>query len=464
MRFVVCALFVISSGAAAQSERVTVQPQDNGKALVNPMMGWTLHFYSDYLSNYGSKLAPSDTLDDFPGLSCIFLRLPWAHIEPAEGVYDWSVVDTPAQRWIDKGLHVAFRFTVTESFMEYATPKWVVDAGAKGTRFTPGTGIDPNGPYWEPDYGDEVFLEKHSAFLAEAAKRYDGNPNVAFIDVGSYGVWGEGHTFASTMIKVPPEVITRHIDLYVEHFKHTLLAANDDFSFSGDAPIQYALERGLTLRDDSILVQPPPNSYFHGEMAQPFWPKAPVILEHEHYGSSRERGAWSRDIFMRAIEEYHASYMAIHWWPREFLEEERALIDQVNMRLGYRLQLREASWPARASLKERITVRSSWANAGVAPCYPGGFVAFTLKDAQGGVVAVFVNSNLDVRTLGVAAPGEAPVTGTESSHGFAPNLSTGVYEVFVSVGDRMGTPMIALPVRDDDGHRRYRLGQIEIVE
>ena len=31
--------------------------QDNGQALVNPGMGWTMHFYSNLLCNYGSKLA-----------------------------------------------------------------------------------------------------------------------------------------------------------------------------------------------------------------------------------------------------------------------------------------------------------------------------------------------------------------------------------------------------------------------
>jgi len=30
-------------------------------------MGWTMHFYSNIITNYGSKLKPSDTLDDFPG-------------------------------------------------------------------------------------------------------------------------------------------------------------------------------------------------------------------------------------------------------------------------------------------------------------------------------------------------------------------------------------------------------------
>ncbi len=463
----ILALLVVCSACSVvfaqdAGDRVTVRPADTREALVNPQMGWKLNYYSNILTNYGSKLAPSDTLDDFPGLSCIYLRLPWAYIEPEEGRFDWSVVDAPAQRWIDKGLEVAFRFSVSESWMRYATPKWVEDAGAKGHNFTVGKGVDENGPFWEPDYADPIFLEKHDTFLAAAAERYDGNPNVAFIDVGSFGVWGEGHTFASTRLQYPAEVVKRHIDLYAKNFKKTLLAANDDFAFQGDDTIQYALEKGMTLRDDSILVQPPPKSYFHAEMAQAFWPKLPVILEHEHYQGSIGRGAWHRDIFMRAIEEYHASYMCIHWFPREFLEKERDLIDKVNMRLGYRLQLREASWPAKVSRGGRVNFTSTWANAGVAPCYPGGFVAFTLKDAQGGIVAVFVNEAFDVRGLDVGPPNEAPTQTVELSHGFAPNMPAGSFDVYVSVGARDGTPKIALPLPDGDGARRYKLGRIEV--
>jgi hypothetical protein len=458
----VCTTILFCVSAFSEGNNV-VTPADNGKPLVNPQMGWKLNFYSNVLSNYGSKLAPSDTLDDFPGLACIYLRLPWAYIEPEEGKFDWSVVDAPAQRWIDKGLQVAFRFSVSESWMRYATPKWVADAGAKGYNFTVGKGVDEGGPFWEPDYADPVFLEKHGHFVAAAAARYDGNPNVAFVDVGSFGVWGEGHTFASTQLKYSADVVKKHIDLYTKYFTKTLLAANDDFSFQGDESIQYALEKGLTLRDDSILVQPPPDSYFHAAMAQQFWPKLPVILEHEHYQGSIARGAWNRDLFMQAIEDYHASYMCIHWFPHEFLEKERELIDRVNKRLGYRLQLREAAWPNCAKLSEGIRFESKWANAGVAPCYPGGFVTFTLKDAQGGIVAVFVNESFDVRGLSVMPPGETAVQSTASSNHFAPNMPAGKFNVFVSVGQRDGTPKIALPLDNEDGHRRYLLGAIEIA-
>ena len=328
---------------------IEVYPEDTGKALVNPDMGWTMHFYSNILSNYGSKLEPSDTLEDFPGLSVVYLRVPWSFLEPKEGEFNWSLLDTPAQRWISKGKRIALRITASESWMRYATPRWVEEGGAKGYNFTPGKGVLENGTYWEPDYADPIFLQKLEGFLEVMAERYDGNENVAFIDLGSYGVWGEGHTGASTRLDYDFETKKKHIDLHCKYFKKTLLCINDDYAGSNKIQdeypiIDYAFSKGLTLRDDSIMVQPPPRSWYHSEMAQKFWQHFPVILEHQHYGPSVEKKAWSKDLFLKALEDYHASYMSIHWWPRVFLNDNRDVIDQMNMRMGYRLQLRAASW------------------------------------------------------------------------------------------------------------------------
>lgn len=84
--FIACALAAAMAASAAE-EVFRVRPVDHGKALVNPGMGWTMHFYSNVTRNYGSRLLPCDTLDDFPGVSTVYLRLPWA------------ILDTPAQRW-----------------------------------------------------------------------------------------------------------------------------------------------------------------------------------------------------------------------------------------------------------------------------------------------------------------------------------------------------------------------------
>jgi len=130
------------SSPAQESNQQTAEPVDHGRALINPQMGWTMHFYSNIISNYGSKLKPSDTLDDFPGLSCAYLRVPWSFLEPEEGKFNFSLLDTPAQRWIDKGKQIALRISSTESWMRWATPEWVHAAGAKGYNFTVGKGVE----------------------------------------------------------------------------------------------------------------------------------------------------------------------------------------------------------------------------------------------------------------------------------------------------------------------------------
>lgn len=460
------------SGPAA-GELVTVQPADTGEALVNPGMGWTMHFYSNIPTNYGSKLEPADTVDDWPGLSTVYLRVPWAFVEPQEGKFNWALLDTPAQRWIAKGKQVAFRITCSENWIRFATPEWVKQAGAKGVFYKFGEGPAEDGGCWDPDFLDPVFIEKFDHFLAAMAARYANNPHVAFVDVGSFGLWGEAHTLMSS--KVPdervPEIVARHIDLHRKHFKNEVLCISDDV-VGHDRPgrsfpvTDDALAKGVSLRDDSILVQPPPRSWYHAELAQAFWPRFPVVLEHEHYGSSKIRKAWGDgSLLVKAIEDYHASYLSIHWWPRELLADNRAIIDRINLRMGYRLQLRRLSWPEVVTIGQPFEVNAEWANAGVAPCYVGGFMTITLKDDKGGIVSVLVADGLDMRSLEVGPEGKAPVRLQKSEFTvgqFAPVTKPGVYDVYVSVGMRDGTPRIALPLANDDGQHRYKVGTITL--
>ena len=118
------------------------------------------------------------------------------------------------------------------------------------------------------------------------------------------------------------------------------------------------------------------------------------------------------------------------------------------------------------SIARPFTVESTWANAGVAPCYPGGFAAITLKDPKGGIVAVLVDEGLNLRDLEVGPPDKAPLRQRrcELTAGLvAPVTQPGEYDLFISVGQRDGTPRIALPLPGDDGQRRYRLGSIKLA-
>lgn len=456
----------------------TVTCADDGRALINPDMGFVMHYYDNHTRNYGACLKPGDDMAWFPGCSVCYLRLPWAMVEPEEGKYNWAALDTPAQRWIARGGQVAFRITCSEGWLEYATPKWVFEAGAKGVRWNfgwgKGGGPAPDGKAVDPEFCDPVYLKKLENFLKAFAARYDGRPEVAFVDIGTYGLWGEGHTHGSS--RVPQERMNRevkvHIDLHRKYFRKTQLVISDDVShsYNPDANpelLAYARERGVSWRDDSIMVEPPPRSWFHENQAALFWPTRPTVVETQHYAPSKKSKAWSSDLFVRSVEVHHASYISLHGDPKAILEENRAAVEQINRRVGYRFVPATVTWPdvvRTGDRAETFAVSWSWRNVGVAPAYRAYYPCLTVKDAEGRILAVLTDEGLDLAKLPVAAPGaaEAVTHAAEFTLGrwTAPVIPEGTFDVFVSVGEADGTPRVALPLAGDDGQRRYRLGQM----
>lgn len=467
---ILTALLGLSVSTFAQEN--TASPADNQQALVNPNMGWMLYFYSNVLDNYGSKLDPEDTVDEFEGVGTVFLRLPWAFLEPEKGKFNWEILDTPAQRWLDKGKQIAIEVTSTENWTRQGTPQWVFDEGAKY--------YEVNG-FLEPEYNDKKFLKAVEHCVAALAERYDGNPRISYISIGHFGMWGEGHTVLTTPVHGKEwgfSTKKKYIDIYAKYFKKTQLCVSDDIA---DPYIRqdhfkitdYAFKKGVTLKDDSILVQPYPNSWFHDGMAQQYWPVMPVILEHEHYGGSVSRGAWDKELLLKSVEDYHASYMSIHYWPHIEYEANKDIIARINRRMGYRLQLEKATWPSEVKRGEPFTIRSFWKNGGVAPCYLGGYPCFTIKNANGGIVAVLVDTEFDVKALQPAEPGKAVSMESvcncniaqifnNSFGSFHRACQPGDYQIYFSVGSVDGTPVYELPYDGNDGHKRYLLGDITV--
>ena len=95
-------------------------------------------------------------------------------------------------------------------------------------------------------------------------------------------------------------------------------------------------------------------------------------------------------------------------------------------------------------------------------------MALTLKDPQGGIVSVHVLDQLNLRDLGVGPRTRHPSGTYRELHGgsrlrgrsaVVPRAAQGgTCDVFVSVGTLDGTPQIALPLDQEDGQRRYRVG------
>jgi hypothetical protein len=223
------------------------------------------------------------------------------------------------------------------------------------------------------------------------------------------------------------------------------------------------------------MVLPPPEAWFSAGIAQLFWPTRPVVLETEHYGSSKRRNAFTKELLLQSVEDYHASYLSIHYWPHEFLEEMKDAVDAVNMRMGYRLHISKCEWPTQVKLGDTFEISYVLANAGVSPCYRGGFPCFTLKNDKEGIVSVLVDTKTDVKKLPPGKPGELQEqkivsrftispTYTVGEEIFYRSAAAGAYKLYFSVGAADGTPIFELPYPNEDGRKRYRLGIITVKD
>lgn len=391
---------------------------DPARILVNPHKGWYHHFPDNHPDKY--QIARDADLLEFPGMDHLYIRLAWSYLEPKEGQFDWAVIDRIIEKWTAHGLGIAFRISCKETStdrieQQFATPRWVMEAGAKGGYYRSGKAVGPDGP-WEPAFDDPIFLAKLDNFLAAFAARYDRQPWVRYVDIGSIGDWGEGHTYAGSRKECGFAARKQHVDLHLKHFKHALLVATDDYVYALSDPAerqtlhQYLLDKGISYRDDSIMV----NGYFPGasdrftvrspEFFADAYLRTPTVFELEHYGAVKKLGNWEgradsavakygkgkkgADFCRGALELLHASYIGYHGDARQWLTDNPELTRELLNRCGYWLFPKSIELPATLVAGTRLPLALTVENRGVAPPYAPYELRVKLAGDGGSVVQV----------------------------------------------------------------------------
>jgi hypothetical protein len=372
---------------------------DTVRPLDNPDKGWYHHLLDNGIGKY--KISDERKLKAFPGMDHFYLRLAWAYLEPEEGKFDWSYIDDVVEKYVPQGYKISFRISCKETGsapesvpveidgIRYATPYWVKQAGAKGVD-RPEFGS----PSWTPDWLDSVFLEKLDNFHRAFAEKYDGHPWVLYVDVGSIGEWGEGHTHYSTRIPPTVEEIKTHMDLHLKHYKKTRLVVTDDLLYwnkpAGEVQelLDYAISKGFTLRDDSPMVDwyiynnQDTWSVSHPHFFEAVYKTRPTVFELQHYGSVKTDGNWigkngeeiipglnvsGADIFRNSMQLIRPTYIGYHGYLEEWLDDNPELTGELLNLCGY--------WFFPKSLEILELTRSKfifsidWLNKGVAPAY-----------------------------------------------------------------------------------------------
>jgi hypothetical protein len=440
------AVLVSLAGAASGDENLTrVTFQEVDTLFANPGAGWM----SGHRSPKGEPRFPC---------AVAYIRFHWADVEPAEGQYNWTLIDDVIAAWKPSGAAVSMRVMTCSSHSAgyYSSPKWLFDAGCKGFEYEVGGGDPTSGgkriPRIEPDYADPLYLAKHAAFLQALGQRYDGHPGVEFLDIGSYGNWGEWHSKHPVSV----EVRKRVVDMYLAAFKKTPLVFMTD-----DAEVlAYALPRGVGLRRDGVGSPWHEQNWIGSkkyvgvkDMADA-WKQAPVVFEwFGDYAYLKSRG-WSFDAAVNFMLANHVTLINDN--AGQFPPEARPQLDKLARLAGYRFVLRELSLPATVPRGARFDVKMKWANVGVGKLYRPFSLRVSLVDAAG-ASALDAETKADPREW---LPGERDLA---ESIQLPAALKAGDYTLAVSLTDPSGQrPPLRLAMDAPEQAGRYTVGKVNV--
>jgi len=121
---------------------------------------------------------------------------------------------------------------------------------------------DKDGEIWQPDFSDPLYLKYWGELVAEAGKRYDGNPYLDSVDISSVGYWGEG--WSPYMPPFPNQ--KELIDIWLNAFQRTPLLMN--FDEQQALTLWHRTWRGMEAGLSWDMRTNSDNEYFPAEMLE----------------------------------------------------------------------------------------------------------------------------------------------------------------------------------------------------
>lgn len=120
-----------------------------------------------------------------------FFYVSWRELEPNPG--DRRFAQWESQKWNTpqaQGKHIVIRLYLDYPNLPTGVPQWVIDSGVAMRPYN----IPGIGQGLAPDYDDPRLLVPLLNFIQALGARYNSNPRVAFVQLGTLGFWGEWHT------------------------------------------------------------------------------------------------------------------------------------------------------------------------------------------------------------------------------------------------------------------------------
>lgn len=388
-------LIVLIAGCTpADNKQANGLPEDTGFLQI-PGVGWQT-FY---------RTAPEDpTMTGLPFKSgCAYIRWTWRDLEPQEGQYAFDMIDDWLTRCRKANQALAFRVMLSWPGHEGTIPQWLLDKGIKYTY----SACPEEGAHYEVDIEEPIVKVLHEKLIRALGQRYNDHPDLALVDIGSVGLWGEWHNYCDPKLMPSDAARKAIIDLYYEAFPNTPLTALVD-----DRPnVLYANSKGRSgWRGDCWGNGNGPGVGWNHHKDS-YWPMANLMPDGwktgtvalEPCGTFGGYPTSPTDVVNDAIA-WHATFIQnkSNYIPANWLAEIKRLV----MKLGFRLVLRELTFNKSAVPGSEIAIKMRWENMGIAPPYRDHRLAFRLKGDSGENKAVIIT---DTSIMGWL-PGEKNIT------------------------------------------------------
>ncbi|CAN5726397.1 hypothetical protein BH11ARM2_BH11ARM2_22870 [soil metagenome] len=343
--------------------------------VTNPLKG-----YAPYVQDGGLKDVPT---------TMAFYETSWRDLEPKEGEYafaDWEAKTMRSDASKDK--RIVLRVWMDYPNMPVGVPQWLLDKGVKMTDYTDFGGGK------SPDYANPQLREALKRFIGAMGARWNKDPQVAFVQMGILGHWGEWHTYPRPELFAPPEVQREVVDGMRAAFPDKKIMARNAVDYPGK-------QAWVGFHDDMIpedTLGPDEWAFLPTMRAagrDSNWKVAPTGGEMVPGAAERYLGKdWP--LTMKAVKEAHLSWIG-PYCPTLVDSKDATFLAraaELSHKLGYefRLDLVRATTGS-----GKVTVKLTGINQGVAPFYYRWPVRLALLDSKGNV-ATSADVNTDVRT------------------------------------------------------------------
>lgn len=372
-----CALTGKQSDSVKKGYMVSHMQPDTVSVLHNPCNGWSIYTDGYIPSSAEDYYRQMEECGALAYASSLYIRLPWALLEPEEGKYAW-LYNESFKNLIkgarDRNLKLAFRvYYDNRDYRIPVSPRYLIDAGAEG--YLSNTNI------WSPYADDPVFLSKLDKFLEAMGKEFN-DPNITdYVDGCGLGTWGEGFNAVYKDKKNKDDVLFHVARSYARSFSKVIVAINAHDDIGNPQLSELAEKDDYVFRHDAIgskvWFQDTQSKlmmdYFpqHFTIAESMWwlSQGPntSLYTNEEFKDWREvmdfTFAESRRIRANILDLRNVAEASALW-----MKQAKDLVDAFNTQAGYRLTPVQVSYPKTIRGKKEVVLTHTWHNSGWGVC------------------------------------------------------------------------------------------------